>query len=292
MELNQKIRKNIKEKFKKRKKIFGGWISFEDPSIAELFSSINFDFVAIDMEHTTISNNLAKNIITSCNSKGKPCFPRPVSSDDHILKPLLDAGADGIIAPRVSFNEDVSKLINNIKYPKKGQRSFGINRAQSYGLDEKNYFKNWNDTSTCIIQIETIDGVALATLMGVPKKEIFVELDPLKSKAFGIGVTSIPGRIRETNKEMPGGSIQEGGKSASIRLGQKLGSLEDLGGVVVKKNQTQNINLSDVAKIQLRSLKPKVRTHLDGRQSLIVEVKKESEANTVVVVQKVRKLIK
>lgn len=159
MELNQKIRKNIKEKFKKRKKIFGGWISFEDPSIAELFSSINFDFVAIDMEHTTISNNLAKNIITSCNSKGKPCFPRPVSSDDHILKPLLDAGADGIIAPRVSFNEDVSKLINNIKYPKKGQRSFGINRAQSYGLDEKNYFKNWNDTSTCIIQIETIDGV-------------------------------------------------------------------------------------------------------------------------------------
>ena len=159
MELNQKIRKNIKEKFKKRKKIFGGWISFEDPSIAELFSNINFDFIAIDMEHTTISNNLAKNIITSCNSKGKPCFPRPVSSDDHILKPLLDAGADGIIAPRVSFNEDVSKLINNIKYPKKGQRSFGINRAQSYGLNEKNYFKNWNDTSTCIIQIETIDGV-------------------------------------------------------------------------------------------------------------------------------------
>jgi len=159
MELNQKIRKNIKEKFKKRKKIFGGWISFEDPSIAELFSNINFDFIAIDMEHTTISNGLAKNIITSCNSKGKPCFPRPVSSNDDILKPLLDAGADGIIAPRVSFNDDVSKLINNIKYPKKGQRSFGINRAQSYGLNEKNYFKNWNDTSTCIIQIETIDGV-------------------------------------------------------------------------------------------------------------------------------------
>ena len=159
MELSQKIRKNIKEKFKKRKKIFGGWISFEDPSIAELFSNINFDFIAIDMEHTTISNNLAKNIITSCNSKGKPCFPRPVSTNDEILKPLLDAGADGIIAPRISFNEDVSKLINNIKYPKKGKRSFGINRAQSYGHNEINYFKYWNDTSTCIIQIETTEGV-------------------------------------------------------------------------------------------------------------------------------------
>ena len=159
MELNQKIRKNIKEKFKKRKKIFGGWISFEDPSIAELFSNINFDFIAIDMEHTTISNGLAKNIITSCNSKGKPCFPRPVSINEDILKPLLDAGADGIIAPRISFKEDVSKLINNMKYPNKGHRSFGINRAQSYGLNEKNYFKHWNDTSTSIIQIETTDGV-------------------------------------------------------------------------------------------------------------------------------------
>ncbi len=159
MELNQKIRKNIKEKFKKRKKIFGGWISFEDPSIAELFSNINFDFIAIDMEHTTISSNLAKNIITSCNSKGKPCFPRPVSINEDILKPLLDAGADGIIAPRISFKEDVSKLINNMKYPNKGHRSFGISRAQSYGLNEKNYFKHWNDTSTSIIQIETTDGV-------------------------------------------------------------------------------------------------------------------------------------
>ena len=159
MEINQKIRKNIKEKFKKRKEIFGGWISFEDPSIADLFSTINFDFIAIDMEHTTISSNLAKNIITSCNSKGKPCFPRPVSINEDILKPLLDAGADGIIAPRISFKEDVSKLINNMKYPNKGHRSFGINRAQSYGLNEKNYFKHWNDTSTSIIQIETTDGV-------------------------------------------------------------------------------------------------------------------------------------
>ena len=61
--------------------------------------------------------------------------------------------------------------------------------------------------------------------------------------------------------------------------------------MIVKKTESQNINLSDVAKIELRSLKPKVRTHLDGRQSFIVEVKKESEANTVIVVQKVRNLI-
>ncbi len=159
MDKAQKLRKSIKTKFRKRDKIFGGWLSFEDQSIAELFSSINFDFIAIDMEHTTISNNLAKNIITSCNSRGKPCFPRPVSVNEDILKPLLDAGADGIIAPRVSSNEDISRLIKNVKYPNLGNRSYGINRAQLYGLDEKEYFKKWNNTSTIIIQIETEEGV-------------------------------------------------------------------------------------------------------------------------------------
>ncbi|MDC0255006.1 efflux RND transporter permease subunit [Bacteriovoracales bacterium] len=140
-------------------------------------------------------------------------------------------------------------------------------------------------------KIETIDGVALATLMGVPKKEIFVEVDPMKTKAFGIGLTGIPGTIKQKNKELPGGSIKEGGKSASVRLGQKLGSLEDLKNVIVQKTENQNIYLKDIAKVQLNSLKAKVRTHLDGRQSFIVEVKKESEANTVVVVAKVRELI-
>ncbi len=159
MDITQKLRKSIKTKFRNREKIFGGWISFEDQSIAELFSSINFDFIAIDMEHTTISNKLAKNIITSCNSRGKPCFPRPVSAKDDILKPLLDAGADGVIAPRVSSNEDLTKLIKNVKYPILGNRSFGINRAQLYGLDEKEYFRNWNNSSTIIIQIETEEGV-------------------------------------------------------------------------------------------------------------------------------------
>ena len=69
----------------------------------------------------------------------------------------------------------------------------------------------------------------------------------------------------------------------------KLGSLEDLGGVVVKKNQTQNINLSDVANIQLRSLKPKFE--LIWMEGKVLLWSKESEANTVIVVQKVRKLI-
>ena len=44
----------LKSKFSKRERVFGGWVSFREPAIAEIFAKIGFDFIAIDMEHTTI----------------------------------------------------------------------------------------------------------------------------------------------------------------------------------------------------------------------------------------------
>ena len=49
-----KIRKNLKKKFRARKKMFGGWISYSHPSITETFARMDIDFIAIDMEHSTI----------------------------------------------------------------------------------------------------------------------------------------------------------------------------------------------------------------------------------------------
>jgi 2-dehydro-3-deoxyglucarate aldolase len=96
---------NLKSKLANREIVFGAWMSFAHPSIAEIFSSGDFDFLAIDMEHTTISLEQAQRIIAASQSFGVPCFPRPVSHSNDWIKPLLDSGADGIIAPLVNSRE-------------------------------------------------------------------------------------------------------------------------------------------------------------------------------------------
>ena len=53
-------RKKLKEKLRKRERVFGGWISYREPAIAETFAKAGLDFVAIDMEHKTISESLKK----------------------------------------------------------------------------------------------------------------------------------------------------------------------------------------------------------------------------------------
>lgn len=149
----------LKTKLRNRDLVFGSWVSFSHPSIAEIFSSRDFDFLAIDMEHTTISLEQAQRIIAASQSNGVPCLPRPVSHSNDWIKPLLDSGADGIIAPLITSKFQNEDLIGKIKFPPSGKRSFGVNRAHGYGMNFSQYVKEWNANSIYIAQIENKEAV-------------------------------------------------------------------------------------------------------------------------------------
>mgnify|MGYP001277470746 CR=1 FL=1 len=152
-------RSKLKESLRKREILFGGWISYDHRAIAETFALTGFDFISIDMEHAPISIESAQNIISIAQSKKVPCLPRPVSHSNDFFKPLLDSGADGLIVQMVETVEEVKKISNHLKYPPIGKRTFGINRAQEYGLNFKNYIENWNKESILIVQIESKKGI-------------------------------------------------------------------------------------------------------------------------------------
>lgn len=150
----------LKNKLRNRELVFGSWVSFAHPSITEIFTSRNFDFLAIDMEHTTISLEQAQRIIAASQANGIPCLPRPVSHSNDWIKPLLDSGADGIIAPLVTNQSQNENLIKQIKFPPLGSRSFGVNRAHGYGRDFSEYVENWNAKSVYVAQIESKEAVS------------------------------------------------------------------------------------------------------------------------------------
>ena len=111
------------------------------------------------MEHTPISLSSAQRIITISQGYNIPCLPRPVSHSNNFFKPILDSGSDGLIVQMVNNYAQVETISNFIKYPPLGERTFGVNRAHSYGLDFDGYIKSWNKESILIIQIESKEGV-------------------------------------------------------------------------------------------------------------------------------------
>jgi 2-keto-3-deoxy-L-rhamnonate aldolase RhmA len=155
-----RTRLELRQRLRSRERLFAGWVSFAHPSITEILAQAGFDFVAIDMEHSTISVEQAQRIIAACQASGTPCLPRPVSHSNDWIKPLLENGADGMLIPMVNTATQVTDLVGLLKYPQVGNRSFGVSRAQAYGVDFDNYVRDWNDTSSFMIQVESIEAVS------------------------------------------------------------------------------------------------------------------------------------
>lgn len=149
----------LKRRLRNRERLFAGWVSYAHPSITETFARAGFDFMFIDMEHSTISIEQGQRIIAASQFEGVPCVPRPVSHSNDYLKPLLESGADGLLIQMVETPEQVQALIKDVKYPPVGRRTYGVNRAQAYGFDFEEYIQNWNETSTFMLQVESIKGV-------------------------------------------------------------------------------------------------------------------------------------
>jgi 2-dehydro-3-deoxyglucarate aldolase len=180
----------LKEKLRKRERLFAGWVSYAHPSITETFARAGFDFIAIDMEHSTISLEQAQRIIAASQSEGVPCLPRPVSHSNDWFKPLLESGADGLLVQMVNTPEEVRAIIGHLKFPPVGNRSYGVSRAQAYGFDFDEYITTWNDTSSFIIQVESIQAVE-----NIEKLLAFDEVDGVMVGPYDIsGSLGVPGQ--------------------------------------------------------------------------------------------------
>lgn len=186
-----KNRKEIKRRLQKREKVFGTWTSLGHSSITEIFTRTGADFVGIDLEHSTISQEQAQRIIVSSHAGGCVCLPRISSHNPEMVRRLLDSGADGIIVPMVQNPQDVKNMIAWAKYPPLGRRGFGVARAQGYGFDFDTYTKTWNDSSLLIGQIESISAVEQ-----IDEILSFDELNGVMVGPYDIsGSLGIPGQI-------------------------------------------------------------------------------------------------
>ncbi len=152
-------RKSLKHKLQNRLPVFAGWTSLGHPSVTEMLVRSEVDFVGIDLEHSTISLEQSQQIIAASQAGGVACLPRLSSHNGEQVKRLLDSGADGVIMPMVSSSSEVERIVEWVKYPPRGRRSYGVARAQGYGIDFDRYTAEWNERSTIVIQIESIEGV-------------------------------------------------------------------------------------------------------------------------------------
>ena len=150
-----------------KKITIGSWITIGHPSIADVMADAGFDWLCIDMEHTVIDYTQVQNLISSIQGKEVLAYVRVGENNPHIIKRVLDAGADGIIVPMVNTKEEAQNAVNAVKYPPEGKRGVGLARAQGYGFKFDKYLKKQKDLDI-IVQIEHLNAIKdLRTILSV-----------------------------------------------------------------------------------------------------------------------------
>ena len=165
---------DIKDKLKKKQVALGTWITLCDPIIPELLAPAKFDWMCVDLEHTSITLNELKPIIISIENIKSTPLVRVGENNYNLIKRVMDIGASGVIVPNINTVEDAKKAIDAVKYPPKGKRGMGLYRAQSFGNKLNEYIK-WNDNkSLVIIQIESQEALDnIDNILGLKNLDAF-----------------------------------------------------------------------------------------------------------------------
>ncbi len=150
---------SLKEKLRAGEQTIGSWITIGHPAIAEILARTGFDWLVIDLEHSTVSLDQAGELIRTIDLCGVASLVRLTSNDPNLIKRMMDAGALGIVVPMVNSAADAMAAVRATRYPPAGTRGVGLGRAQGYGTRFQEYLA-WQKTEPLVIvQIEHIDAV-------------------------------------------------------------------------------------------------------------------------------------
>jgi 2-dehydro-3-deoxyglucarate aldolase len=177
----------IRNKLKTGDVSIGSWMQIPSPSIAEILGNAGYDWIAIDMEHGSISVSDLPDIFRSIELGNTLPLVRIAQSSLKDAKIALDAGAGGIIIPMIQSSEQLRKIIDFSCWPPNGTRGVGFSRANLFG---KNFdpFDIIFNKPLIIAQIENLQAVNdIDKILKVPGLDAII-IGPYDLSA-SIGVT-------------------------------------------------------------------------------------------------------
>jgi HAE1 family hydrophobic/amphiphilic exporter-1 len=141
-------------------------------------------------------------------------------------------------------------------------------------------------------RLERVPGVASVSLMGSLTREIQILLSTEKMNFYHISPSYLIQTLRGENLNLPGGIVKSGKNEMVVRTIGEFQSVEDLKSVKITLPNGSIIPLQEIAEIRDTYHEQKQYSRINGENSVMMMLMKESDANTVLVTREVRKALK
>jgi HAE1 family hydrophobic/amphiphilic exporter-1 len=137
-------------------------------------------------------------------------------------------------------------------------------------------------------RLDRIDGVADVNVVGGLEREIQVDLNLDAMRARRVAPQQVVGAVKADNLSLPGGRLTENGQELLLRTPGDFQKVGDLNGVIVSNVRGIPVYLSDVATVKDGFAEVNSYSRLNGHDSIVVSIRKQSGTNTVRVADEVK----
>src|SRR5574340_612745 len=146
--------------------------------------------------------------------------------------------------------------------------------------------------NTIAPQIEQIANVAAATVEGGRIRQININLDPALLSVRGLSILDVVKSVKASNLILPSGNIRAGNLDYNVFTNNQFRTVDPIQDVIVKVNQLGNpVRVREIGTVTDSSDIQTNIVHTDGARSVFLRVNKQPIANTVEVVDALRKAI-
>ena len=138
-------------------------------------------------------------------------------------------------------------------------------------------------------RLESSDGVGQVVVIGGRSRQINLWLDTALLRAQKLSVNDVARALQSQNADVPGGRMDQGGQSVTLRTRGRIETIDGFGDVVLREVEGHPIRLRDVGRVEDGMAEPRTEASVNGDPTVLLQIRKQSGTNTVEVANNVKR---
>ncbi|HTH07083.1 MAG TPA: efflux RND transporter permease subunit, partial [Ilumatobacteraceae bacterium] len=137
-------------------------------------------------------------------------------------------------------------------------------------------------------RLESADGVGQVLVIGGRKRQVNIWVNADQLRAYNLTVNDVSRTLQAQNADIPGGRIDQGPQSITMRTRGRVERPEEFGQLVLRQVDGHPVKVGDVARIDDGVAEATTLASINGDATVLLQIRKQSGTNTVEVVRNVR----
>jgi hydrophobic/amphiphilic exporter-1 (mainly G- bacteria), HAE1 family len=140
-------------------------------------------------------------------------------------------------------------------------------------------------------RISMVNGVAQVTVNGAQAYAVRIQLDPSALASRGIGINEVREAVSSANVNLPTGTLNGRKQAYTVKATGQLFKAKDYESIIVTYRNGRPVRLQELGKVKDSVQNDRAASWVNGVRGLSLQVQRQPGANTVAVVDGVKKLL-